>query len=80
MRTKDESHDVFSIFSIQVQTEKESIILKVRTNHGGELENESFELFCEKHGVVDRKKKSLQERPEPWSMRTTYLSTCVHML
>ena len=51
-------------------------ILKVRSDHGGEFENEPFELFCEKHGiihefssprtpqqngVVERKNSSLQE-------------------
>jgi len=51
-------------------------ILKVRSDHGGEFENEPFEAFCEKHGivhefsslrtpqqngVVERKNKTLQE-------------------
>jgi len=27
-------------------------ILKVRSDHGGEFENEPFETFCEKHGTV----------------------------
>jgi len=51
-------------------------ILKVRSDHGGEFENELFETFCEKHGivhefssprtpqqnwVVERKKRTLQE-------------------
>ncbi len=27
-------------------------ILKVRTDHGGEFENEPFETFCEKNGIV----------------------------
>jgi len=26
-------------------------ILKVRSDHGGEFENEPFESFCEKHGI-----------------------------
>jgi len=61
---------------IQVQSEKELKILKVRSDHGGEFENEPFEIFCEKHGVihefssprtpqqngvVERKNRSLQE-------------------
>jgi len=29
--------------------EKELKILKVRSDHGGEFENEPFEIFCEKH-------------------------------
>jgi len=51
-------------------------ILKVRSDHGGEFENEPFEIFCEKHGivhefsspripqqngVVERKNRTLQE-------------------
>jgi len=27
-------------------------ILKVRSDHGGEIENELFETFCEKYGIV----------------------------
>jgi len=27
-------------------------ILKVRSDHGGEFENEPFEAFCEKHGII----------------------------
>jgi len=67
---------VFTKFCIQVQSEKEQKILKVRSDHGGEFENEPFEIFCEKHGiihefssprtpqqngVVERKNRSLQE-------------------
>jgi len=67
---------VFNKFCIQVQSEKELKILKVRSDHGGEFENEPFEIFYEKHGIVDefsslrtpqqngvveRKNRSLQE-------------------
>jgi transposase InsO family protein len=76
LRSKDEAYNVFSIFCAQVQNEKELLILKVRSYHGGEFENEPFENFCEKHGiihefssartpqqngVVERKNISLQE-------------------
>jgi len=27
-------------------------ILKVRSDHGGEFENEPFEVFCEKYGII----------------------------
>ena len=55
---------------------KELKILKVRSDHGGEFENEPFEIFCKEHGiihefssprtpqqngVVERKNRSLQE-------------------
>ena len=46
-KSKDDSYDVFSKFCIQIQSEKELKILKVRSDHGGE-----FEIFCEKHGII----------------------------
>jgi len=76
LRSKDNAYDVFSNFCTQIQSEKELKILKVKSDHGGEFENESFEAFCEKHGIthefssprtpkkngfVERKKRSLQE-------------------
>ena len=47
LKSKDDSYDVFSKFCIQIQFEKELKILKVRSDHGGEFENEPFEIFCE---------------------------------
>jgi len=76
LRSKDCAYDVFSSFCTQIQSEKEMKILKVRSDHGEEFENEPFESFCEKHGiihefssprtpqkngVVERKNRTLQE-------------------
>ncbi|WJX24547.1 hypothetical protein P8452_13641 [Trifolium repens] len=76
LRVKDDAYDVFSIFCTQVQNEKGLKILKVRSDHGGEFENEPFATFCEDHGIVhefsaprtpqqngviERKNRSLQE-------------------
>jgi len=76
LKSKDDSYDVFSKFCIQIQSVKELKILKDRSDHGEEFENEPFEIFCEKHGiihefssprtpqqngVVERKNRSLQE-------------------
>jgi len=76
LRSKDCAYDVFSSFCTQIQSEKEMKILKVRSDHGGEFENEPLESFCEKHGiihefssprtpqqtgVVERKNRTLQE-------------------
>ena len=76
IKSKDVACDVFSSFCTQIQSEKESKILKIRSDHGGEFENEPFEAFCEKHGifhefssprtpqqngVVERKNRTLQE-------------------
>jgi len=52
LRSKDCAYDVFSNFCTQIQSEKEMNILKVRSDHGGEFENEPFESFCEKHGII----------------------------
>lgn len=52
LRSKYESYEIFRNFCIQVQSEKESKILKVRSDHGGEFENEPFEKFCEKYGII----------------------------
>ncbi|WJX51639.1 hypothetical protein P8452_37816 [Trifolium repens] len=73
---KDDAYDVFTIFCTQVQSEKSLKILKIRSDHGGEFENEPFATYCEDHGivhefsaprtpqqngVVERKNRSLQE-------------------
>jgi len=52
LKSKDDSYDVFSIFCIQIQSEKALKILKVRSDHGGEFEKEPFEIFFEKHGII----------------------------
>ena len=52
LKSKDDSYDVFSKLCIQIQSEKELKILKVRSDHGGEFENEPFEIFYEKHGII----------------------------
>ena len=68
---------MYSVTSaLKYSLKKEMNILKVRSDHGGEFENEPFETFCEKleiihefssprtpqqNGVVERKNGSLQE-------------------
>src|ERR1044072_3714968 len=76
LRSKDESYSVFISFCTQVQNEKNSKIVRVRSDHGGEFENKDFEnLFdangishdfsCprtpQQNGVVERKNRTLQE-------------------
>src|SRR3954471_8034524 len=39
LKHKDESHSVFFKFCTLIQSEKECIIIKVRSYHGGEFEN-----------------------------------------
>ena len=60
---------MFTKFCIQVQSEKELKILKVRSDHGREFENEPFGIIHEfssprtpqQNGVVERKNRTLQE-------------------
>ena len=59
-----------------IQNEKGLNIVSIRSDHGGELQNESFENFCEENGirhnfiaprtpqqngVMERKNRSLEE-------------------
>ena len=73
---KDEACEAFKIFSKRVQNEKGFCITFIRSNHGGEFENHSFENFYnengishnfsfprtpQQNGVVKMKNRSLQE-------------------
>jgi transposase InsO family protein len=77
---------VFITFCTKVQAEKELKIIKVRSDHGGEFENEPFESFCENHGifhefssprtapqkgVIERNNRSLQEMANTMLHETT---------
>src|SRR3954469_21018721 len=70
------SHTMFVDFCNQVQNEKQFRIIKVRSDHGGEFENNLFEKFfkengishdfsCsrtpQQNGVVERTNRTLQE-------------------
>jgi len=34
------------------QNEKETTVFKIRSDHGGEIENKPFEQICETHGIL----------------------------
>ena len=74
--SKSETFQVFRKFAKVVQNEKDLKIKSIRSDHGGEFQNESFEKFYEHHGishnfpaprtpqqngVVERKNRSLEE-------------------
>ena len=48
---KDKTFKVFKIISKRIQNEKDLKIKSLRSDHGGEFENESFQKFCEKFGI-----------------------------
>ena len=73
---KNDAFYSFRKFAKLVQNEKSLKIVSIRSDHGGEFQNDEFELFCEEHGinhnfssprtpqqngVVERKNRSLEE-------------------
>ena len=48
---KDEAFPLFSKLCRRFQNDKGFIILNIRTDHGRELENESFAKFCDELGM-----------------------------
>nr|KYP49518.1 Retrovirus-related Pol polyprotein from transposon TNT 1-94 [Cajanus cajan] len=76
LANKNEAFNAFKKFAKLVQNEKNTNITSIRSDHGGEFQNILFQNFCEKHGinhnfsarrtpqqngVVERKKRSLEE-------------------
>ena len=74
LTSKNEMFKQFEIFCKKVQKDKGICILKIRSDHGGEFENEHFKYLCEENdrehnfscartlqqnGVVERKNRSL---------------------
>ena len=47
---KDETFSIFSKICRRIQNEKGFMISNIRTYHGRELDNDSFEKFCDQHG------------------------------
>ena len=51
LSSKDETFDLFVVFANKVQNEKGICITAIRTNHGGEFENQAFGEFYYAHGI-----------------------------
>ena len=49
--SKSDTFSVFRKFAKIVQNEKDLKIKAIRSDHGGEFQNEYFEKFCENHGI-----------------------------
>ena len=75
LKHKDEAFEAFKTFCTLVQNEKESKIISVKSDHGGEFENTFFKNFfdengithnfscartLQQNGVVERKNRTLQ--------------------
>ena len=76
LAAKNDTFHAFKRLAKMLENEKSSKVVSIRSEHGGEFQNERFEHFCEKHGikhnistprtrqqngVVERKNRSLEE-------------------
>jgi transposase InsO family protein len=76
IKEKSDTFDIFKNLCYQLQREKNSVIVRVRSDHGREFENSKFTEFClnegikhefsspmtpQQNGVVERKNRTLQE-------------------
>jgi hypothetical protein len=76
IREKSDVFEVFKELCLKLQREKESPVIKIRSDHGKEFENNKFAEFCssegihhefsspitpQQNGVVERKNRTLQE-------------------
>src|SRR5436189_4841333 len=76
LKHKNVEYHEFTVFCKRVQNQKSTTIITIRSDHGGEFENELFKTFCEENGithnfsfpraspqngVVERKNRTLQE-------------------
>jgi hypothetical protein len=76
IREKSDVFEVFKDLCLKLQREKESQVIKIRSDHGKEFENSKFAEFCssegihhefsspitpQQNGVVERKNRTLQE-------------------
>ncbi|KAK2428718.1 putative mitochondrial protein [Trifolium repens] len=76
IREKSDAFDVFKELCIQIQREKGSYVVRIRSDHGREFENSKFNEFCstegikheysspitpQQNGIVERKNRMIQE-------------------
>jgi len=76
LATKEEALKTFSYFCKRVQNEQGYLITTIKSDHGGEFDNDAFEILCnengykhnfsaprtpQQNGVVERKNRILQE-------------------
>src|ERR1044072_4976650 len=51
LANKNDAFHSFRKFAKLVQNEKSLKIMSMRSDHGGEFQNEDFELFCDEYGI-----------------------------
>jgi len=48
---KNDAFHAFRRLSKVIQNKKNHKIISIRSDHGGEFENNDFEMFCDEHGI-----------------------------
>jgi len=61
LAAKNDTFHAFKKLAKVLENEKSSKIISLRSDHGGEFQNEKFEHFCEKH-EFHNKMEWLKER------------------
>jgi transposase InsO family protein len=51
LKTKDEAFSAFVKLANRIQNEKGIKIVSIRSDHGGEFQNDKFEHFCSEKGI-----------------------------
>ena len=52
LHAKSDAVDNIIIICNKIKVEKDCKIRKIRSDHGGEFENEKFAKFCDSHGIT----------------------------
>ena len=61
LESKSDAFSTFKKLARALQNTRNCSNGSIRSDHGGEFQNEKFSKFCEKAGVVERKNRSLEE-------------------
>jgi len=48
---KNDAYHAFRRLAKVIQNKKNLKIISIRSDHGGEFENNDFEMFCDEHGI-----------------------------
>jgi transposase InsO family protein len=66
LKSKDEALHYFKIYKAEVENQLERKIKHLRSDRGGEYFSNTFDIFCEEHGIV-------HERTPPYSPQSNGL-------